>query len=219
MSLKSFVSSLSSVLLVFLLVFSTGMMSCMGKGEKTAETTTPADVSEPSASLPGETPTAVDQEVMYDAALNGNLEKVKESIGKGADLNAVDNEGRTALMYASFNGHTEIVRLLLNEGAEVGIRDPMGRTALLFASTGPFAETVKLLLDHHADPNITDKDEHFSPLMHAAAEGQLQVVKLLMERGADPALKDIDGETAALFARNKGHTEVAGLIQAALDAK
>lgn len=95
----------------------------------------------------------------------------------------------------------------------------MGRTALLYASTGPFPETVKLLLDHHADPNKVDNDEHFSPLMHAAAEGQLEVVKILLARGADPELKDIDGETAALFARNNGHTEVAGLIQSALDSK
>ncbi len=230
MSLKRFVSSLSSVLLALLLVFSTGMMNCKGKGEKAAESSTPAGLPEPSATLPAQPPpggtppapqqySAVDQKVMYDAALNGELEKVKESLRQGADLNDVDNEGRTALMYASFNGHTEIVRLLLDEGAGVGTRDPMGRTALLFASTGPFVETVKLLLDHHADPNITDNDEHFSPLMHAAAEGQLEVVKLLIERGADPALKDIDGETAALFARNNGHTEVAGLIQATLDSR
>ncbi|GAI14151.1 unnamed protein product, partial [marine sediment metagenome] len=121
----------------------------------------------------------------------------------GADPNKVDQDGRTALMFASFNGHTEIVRLLLDEGAELGIRDAMGRTALLYASTGPFAETVKLLLDHHADPNIVDNDEQFSPLMHAAAEGQLEVAKLLLDSGADPALKDIDGETAALFAHNR----------------
>jgi len=55
--------------------------------------------------------------------------------------------------------------------------------------------------------------------MHAAAEGQLEVAKLLLESGADPALKDIDGETAALFANNNGHTEVAGLIQSVLDSK
>ena len=95
----------------------------------------------------------------------------------------------------------------------------MGRTALLYASTGPFAPTVKLLLDHQADPNMVDFDEHFSPLMHAAAEGQLEVVKLLLENGADPTLKDIDGETAALFARTNGHTEVAGLIQSVIDSR
>ncbi len=230
MSLRRSVLSPSSVLIALLLIISTGMMNCSGKGGKTAETTTAANAPEPSAIVPDQpTPVAtspapqpnstVDQQVMNDAALNGEMEKVTELIGKGADLNKVDQDGMTALMYASFNGHTKIVRLLLDEGAEVGIRDAMGRTALLYASTGPFAETVKLLLDHHADPNIADNDERFSPLMHAAAEGQLEVAKLLLDSGADPALKDIDGETAALFARNNGHTEVAGLIQSVLDAR
>ena len=230
MSLRRYVLSPSSVLIALLLIISAGMMNCNGKGEKTAGTTTTSNAPEPSATLPDQTAPAslsptpqqnstVDPQVFNDAALNGELEKVKELMGQGADPNGVDQEGRTALMFASFNGHTEIVRLLLDAGSEVSIRDAMGRTALLFASTGPFAETVKLLLDHHADPNIVDNDEHFSILMHAAAEGQLEVVKLLLARGADPALKDIDGETAALFARNNGHTEVAGLIQSALDAK
>jgi ankyrin repeat protein len=224
---RSLVLSASSVL--FTVLISAGMMNCKGKEEKTAGKTHAADAPAPLQALPDqpapaatspaprENPVA-EQQVMNDAALNGDLEKVRELIGQGADPNEVDQEGRTALMYASFNGHTETVRLLLEAGAAVGTRDAMGRTALLYASTGPFAETVILLLDHHADPNIVDHDEHFSPLMHAAAEGQLEVVKILLDRGADPALKDMDGETAALFARNNGHTEVAGLIQSALDA-
>jgi len=230
MSLRRSVLSVSSVLFAMLLIISTGMMNCAGKGEKRAETTTAVNAQEPSAPLPGQpfpaTPPpapeqkpALDQQVMNDAALNGELAKVEELIGLGADPNDIDQEGRTALMFAAFNGHTEIVRLLLDEGAEVGTRDALGRTALLYASTGPFPETVKLLLDHHADPNIVDNNEHFSPLMHAAAEGQLEVVKILLDGGADPALKDLDGETAALFARNNGHTEVAGLIQSALDSR
>jgi ankyrin repeat protein len=223
MNLRRSVLCSYSVIIAQFLIISTGMMSCHGKGNRKDETAKAANVPDqtsPSAisAAPRQNST-VDQQVMNDAALNGALEKVKELIGQGADPNDIDQDGRTALMYASFNGHTEIVRLLLDKRAEVSIRDAMGRTALLYASTGPFDETVKLLLDHHADPNIVDNDEHFTPLMHAAAEGQLEVVKLLLASGADPALKDKDGETAALFARNNRHTEVAGLIQAVLDSR
>jgi ankyrin repeat protein len=230
LSLRRYIPSTSSVLFILLFVLSISLVNCKGKGDKrdneTINTKSPdasarsQDQPKPAAASPvPQQNSGVDQQMIFDAALNGDLEKVRESIGKGADPNDIDPDGRTALMYASFNGHTEIVRLLLDEGAKVGLRDAMGRTALLFASTGPFAETVELLLDHHADPNITDNDEHFSPLMHAAAEGQLEVVKLLIERGADPAMKDIDGDTAAVFARNNGHTEVAGFIQSVLDAR
>jgi len=149
------------------------------------------------------------EEALRQSALDGDLEQVKQLLDAGTHINALDQEGHTALMYAAFNGYTEIVLLLLDKDAVVDRRDLLGRTALLYASTGPFPGTVKVLLDRGAEPNIVDSDEHFSPLMHAAAEGHLQVVKLLMEFGADPALTDVDGDDAEFFARQAGHIQVA----------
>ncbi len=83
----------------------------------------------------------------------------------------------------------------------------------MMASSGPYREAVKLLLDHNADPNITDKEEHFTALMFAAAEGQLDVVKVLISYRADPFLKDIDGDEAMIFAANNGYKEVADLLK------
>jgi ankyrin repeat protein len=115
-------------------------------------------------------------------------------------------------MFAAFNGHSEIVLKLLEEGADLEKRDFMDRTALLYASTGPFPETVRIMLDKGAKPNVVDSDEHFSPLMHAAAEGNLDVVKILIEFGADLSLKDVDGDDAESFARQGGHQQVADYL-------
>ena len=153
------------------------------------------------------------EEEMRLAALEGDGEKVKKSLDAGINVNALDLEGRTALMLAAFNGHTDIVLNLIQKGAVVDRRDLTGRTALLYASTGPFPKTVKALLDKGAEPNVVDSDEHFSPLMHAAAEGNLDVVKLLMEYGADHSLTDVDGDNAEFFARQAGHEQVAGYLQ------
>ena len=71
---------------------------------------------------------------------------------------------------------------------------------------------MELLLERKADPNIVDNQEHFSALMHAAAEGYIEVVKILLDHGADATLKDIDGDTAESFARKNGHTGVADLL-------
>ncbi len=131
----------------------------------------------------------------------------------GVTEDAIDPDGHTALMFAAFNGHSEILLDLLEAGAVVDQRDPMGRTALLYGSTGPFPEAVKILLDKGADPNVVDSDEHFTPLMHAAAEGNLEVVKILMSNGADQTLKDIDGDNAAYFAQQAGHTTVVEFLQ------
>lgn len=153
------------------------------------------------------------EEEMRQAALEGDGENVNKLLEAGTQVNAMDQEGHTALMFAAFNGHSEIVLALLENGAGVDRRDLMGRTALLYASTGPFPETVKILLDKGAKPNIIDSDEHFTPLMHAAAEGNLDVVKILLEYEADLSLTDVDGDDAESFARQAGHIQVAEYLQ------
>ena len=150
---------------------------------------------------------------LHEAALEGSTDKVKSLLREGVDFDAADEDGHTALMYAAFNGHTEVVRILLDLGANTTAIDYAGRTALMYAATGPFPETVKLLIEMKSDPNAVDKEEHFTPLMHAAAEGHLEVVKVLLENGADASMKDIDGDTAESFAIQNGHKEVAEYIK------
>jgi len=154
----------------------------------------------------------VSEEALRQAALDGIITEVNKHLEAGTAVDALDPDGHTALMFAAFNGHSEIVLRLLEEGADLENRDFMDRTALLYASTGPFPETVKILLDKGALPNVVDSDEHFSPLMHAAAEGNFGVVEILVEFGADLSLKDVDGDDAESFARQAGHQQVADYL-------
>jgi len=160
----------------------------------------------------GKTSDPASEEALRQAALDGMHTQVKSLLDKGTKVDAPDADGHTALMFAAFNGHSEIILSLLEQGAVLDRRDLMGRTALLYASTGPFPETVKILLDQGAKPNVVDSDEHFSPLMHAAAEGNLAVVKVLMAHGADLNLRDVDGDDAESFARQAGHQQVADYL-------
>ena len=155
----------------------------------------------------------VKEQSLLDAALNGQFEAIENLIAENVDVNAADPDGRTALMLASFNGHSGIVALLINNGAVTDLVDGFGRTALHYASTGPFLPTVEFLLKKGANPNLVDSEEHFTPLMFAAAEGHIDVVRILIEYHEDPSLVDIDGDTAETFARQNGHEEVADLLQ------
>ena len=54
---------------------------------------------------------------IFEAAWEGNLQIVKEFIENGADVNAKDILGRTALYLASYFGNLEIVKYLESKGA------------------------------------------------------------------------------------------------------
>jgi ankyrin repeat protein len=158
-------------------------------------------------------PPAAAEQALMESAYLGKLVEVQRLVSAGAVVDAADQEHRTSLMWAAFNGHTAVVEYLLEKGAKLGAKDASGRTALMYASSGPFAETVELLLKEGAEVNVQGKLEGFTALMTAASEGQLEVVRLLLAHGADPSLVDKDGDTAASFARQKGHSAVVDLLE------
>lgn len=132
------------------------------------------------------------------------------------DVNSIDAEKRTMLMYAAFNGDAPSIKKLIAAGADVNAQDAIGTSALMFAASAPDSkESVTLLLDAGAQINMVDSNEHFSALMWAAAEGQIENVKLLLSKGADLTLKDVDSDTAESFAAKAGHTACAELLKKA----
>ena len=169
-------------------------------------------IADPVAAEPS-TPLTAAETALLESAFSGKLDAIQRLISEGIAVDTADPQKRTALMWASFNGHAKVVEYVLAQGAKVEHMDDNGRTALMYASSGPFAETVKLLLKHGAKVNVQGKLEGFTALMTAAAEGQVEVVRLLLAHGADPALVDKDGDTAASFARQKGHTAVVALLE------
>jgi ankyrin repeat protein len=57
-------------------------------------------------------------ELLVSAAYVSNLFKVKDLLDKGADVNARNKDGQTALMFAKMSKHSQIVELLKRHGAE-----------------------------------------------------------------------------------------------------
>ena len=147
-----------------------------------------------------------------EAALTGDAAAVAGGLAEGMKPDVAGPQMRTPLMLAAFNGHTGIVEALIQAGADVNRRDEIGRTALMFASTGAFPETVQALIQNGAAVNINDHGERWTPLMWAAAEGHAEVVKVLLDAGADRHVQDVDDDTARDFAVQKGHPEVAALL-------
>jgi len=76
----------------------------------------------------------------------------------GADPNATDREGATALMKASGYGIKETVKILIEHHADVNLRDASGRTALMHAAAGRRSDAIPVLLENGADPNARDSE-------------------------------------------------------------
>ena len=155
-------------------------------------------------------------------------------IESGADVNAKDFEGRTALMKTSYNINAEITKALLEAGADVNARDKSGMTALsyifndLFYGGNSFefskkTESVaKLLVSYGADVNAMIKGRTL--LMRASsARAKTDMVKLLLSVGADVNVRDKKGRTALTYAYKKKSwytpkKDKADIVQALLQA-
>ena len=84
---------------------------------------------------------------------NGKLDCVKALIEAGADLNAKENDGWTALHLAACNGKLDCVKALIEAGADLNAKDNDGWTALHLAARYGKLDCVKALIEAGADLN------------------------------------------------------------------
>lgn len=143
---------------------------------------------------------------LMHAALYADVALVRLLIGRGADVNAADKSGTTALMLAA--GDPEKVRVLLKHGAKVDARTTFERTPLLIACTyADNIEVVRLLLD--AGAGIEDHDRYGETVVTSASkQGGTELLELLIAAGADIRGGGGLGERAPLvWAAGAGHAD------------
>jgi len=125
----------------------------------------------------------LDNQFCY-AAEEGNLQKVKNLLEKGADVNAEDSEGVTVLMNAVFGRQIEIIEFLIERGADIHAKSSKGEcTTLMCASYEGYKEIVELLIENGAD---VDAKEGYgrTALMWAEESGHTEIVEILRKAGA-----------------------------------
>jgi uncharacterized protein len=169
----------------------------------------------PPTSQPAPAAEPVGLQTFLEAAAGGDAATLNRALTAGRDPDVAAEDGRTALMLTCFDGNTRCAELLVAHGAHVNLKDEGGRTALMYAATSEHPDTVRFLLEHGADINLADGGEKFTALMYAAAEGLTENVRILLQHGADPRIKDVDGDTARMFATQKGHGDTAALLEEA----
>ncbi len=82
---------------------------------------------------------------LIQAAYDGDLQTVQTLLADGAEVNARNNRGVTALIMAAMEGHTEVAKFLLEKGADINAKSNNGLTALVAARSRGYTDIVQLL--------------------------------------------------------------------------
>lgn len=149
---------------------------------------------------------------VFEAASLGDVLRLEDILGADpAAAHSFAGDGWTPLHLAAAFGTPEAVDLLLQHGAQVDAvsKNPQRNQALHAAlALGRNPETVRVLLSHGADPNATQVGG-FTALFSAASAGRRDLAELLVEHGAHALVRNDMGKSAADFARERGHGELA----------
>ncbi len=177
---------------------------------------------------------ALNQE-FFQAVAKGDAGAVHVLLDNGADLEATNDRGETALFIAVENRNRQIVELLLEKGAQVSARDKYQQTALTEAARSMDPDMLRTLLA--ANPDREDKNAALfeaaesapvvlqmadSPGPSASQNQQatktpaelpwVTSVRLLLDSGADIEARDAERETPLMRAAAFGQTETFELL-------
>jgi ankyrin repeat protein len=135
------------------------------------------------------------------AAYRGDPLTARALRAAGADISATDWHGATALDVAVKRGDLSVVEVLLENGVKVApvgpprMRAEFGKVSRSMGFSGGFIRS-------------------WTPLMHAAGSGNVEIARLLLAKGADVNAKTKEGRTALSTAIQEGHAEVVALLKA-----
>src|SRR5881628_1335454 len=148
---------------------------------------------------------------LIDAVKNVDREAVRSLLKQGANVNATQADGATALHWASYRDDLESADLLIRNGANVNARNDLGATPLWAACQNGSESMVGRLLTAGANPNAALLLGE-TPVMVAARSGSPAVVELLAAKGANVNARAARGQTALMWAVAQKHPEVVKVL-------
>ncbi|HNG94299.1 MAG TPA: ankyrin repeat domain-containing protein [Acidobacteriota bacterium] len=135
--------------------------------------------------------------VLLETVKQGDLNMVRLLIENGANVNATDSLGVTALMHAANMDRVDIASLLIEKGANVNVKTKSGWPILAgIAEKGPSTEIVRLLLEKGANVNEIAPQGATALLQNLRSNRQtMAVLQLMLDKGANVNAADIGGTT------------------------
>ncbi len=162
-------------------------------------------------------PSATGWYPLMAAAGRGNIKVANYLLARGADPNAADRAGFTALYLAAGSDYClTTAAALLSYGAKPNAKNMHGGTALHQAASQGSIKVIELLLANKADVNAGN-NEGYTPLHAVVSYGKNDtrktVVEILLKSGANVNAKTTrDGETPFHKAIDRGDVEIVKLL-------
>jgi ankyrin repeat protein len=148
-----------------------------------------------------------------DAAMREDVSEVRQLLQGGADVNAAQGDGMTALHWAARHGHVELAEMLVYAGAHVDATTRLGPyTPVMIAAEGGHGGVVEALLAAGADLEVTTSTG-VTALHLAARSGSEQAVSALLDRGAAVDVAESAwNQTPLMWAADAGRKNVVELL-------
>jgi len=152
---------------------------------------------------------------LIGAVKASDIPAIRALLQKGADVNAPDVDGTTALHWAARLDAAAVVDVLIKAGARPNTANRYGVTALSLAAANGSGGIIDRLLTAGADANTATADGE-TVLMTAARSGSVDGVAHLLARGSNVrATEKRRGTNALMWAAEEDHAEVVRLLLAA----
>lgn len=160
---------------------------------------------------------------LHLAAIAGDAEAVSWLLSVGAEVNAKDAKGCTALFRACQHGSTQAAQHLLDAGADQLLQNQSLETPLYIASLCGFCGCVEALLTAGSGSDrfplaAFDYFDGWSPLHAACLKGSLEIVRTLLDAGFDANAVNKWRQAPMHVVARSGNVELAELLYSHPDA-
>lgn len=141
---------------------------------------------------------------LLEAVFNKKAEVVDSLLALGANVNARDYPGLTAIMYGVISGDVDIINTLLLNGAEINAVDYSGTSVLMHAILANRKEFILEMMPWFTLINHQDQSG-YSAMVYAAQNGDLEILEALIRAGAIVDQKTDQGTTPLMHAAAFGN--------------
>jgi len=147
-------------------------------------------------------------ERLFPAVKSNDSLALTNLLDSGVNINQIDGNGATPLMWATYNGNLNLVKFLIDRNADYSLRgviydesESYYYGSLLALSAGKkyfdltkyFVEELKLDINQREYSIYYNVDTGWTPLQWAVSENNIEIMDYLLQKGADPNICDQQG--------------------------